>query len=71
LQSEKNMATFKNSEIGEITLIQGTESGRIIQIGLSTEQHKLLQMFLAEISKESPLIQMGEEYDLVLKSEIT
>jgi hypothetical protein len=64
------MATFKNSEIGEITLIQGTESGRIIQIGLSTEQHKLLQMFLAEISKESPLIQMGEEYDLVLKSEI-
>jgi hypothetical protein len=64
------MATFKNSEIGEITLIQGTENGRIIQIGLSTEQHKLLQMFLAEISKESPLIQMGEEYDLVLKSEI-
>jgi hypothetical protein len=65
------MATFKNSEIGEITLIQGTENGRIIQIGLSTEQHKLLQMFLAEISKDSPLIQMGEEYDLVLKSEIT
>jgi hypothetical protein len=64
------MATFKNSEIGEITLIQGTENGRIIQIGLSTEQHELLQMFLAEISKESPLIQMGEEYDLVLKPEI-
>jgi hypothetical protein len=30
----------------------------------------MLQFFLAKLSEESKLIQMPEEYDLVLKSEL-
>jgi hypothetical protein len=53
---------------GDIGLVQQTEDGRIIQIGLRTKQRKMLEAFLAEISQGSPLVQMGEEHDLVLKN---
>lgn len=33
-----------------------------------TEQSKMLQVFLASISKGNALVQMSEEYDLMLKS---
>lgn len=62
------MAKFTNLEIGKIGLIQETEDGRIVQIGLTKTQSELLQLFLSTLSKESPLIRMGGEYDLVLKS---
>ena len=62
------MATFETVEVGTIALIQQTEEGRILQIGLTPNQSEMLQSFLAVISKESKLIQMPEEYDLVLKS---
>lgn len=39
------------------------------QIGLTEEQSRMLQILVAQMSKGSPLVQMGEEYDLVLKSE--
>lgn len=64
------MAKFERAEIGTIALVQETEDGRIRQIGLTDEQSKSLQVFLAILSKNSPLVQMGEEYDLVLKSEV-
>jgi len=54
----------------EIALIQQTEEGRILQIGLTVAQSNMLQFFLAKLSEESKLIQMPEEYDLVLKSSL-
>jgi len=64
------MATFETVDVGTIALIQQTETGRILQIGLTTNQSEMLQSFLAVISKESKLVQMPEEYDLVLKSSL-
>ena len=64
------MATFETVDVGTIALIQQTETGRILQIGLTPNQSEMLQSFLAVISKESKLIQMSEEYDLVLKSSL-
>jgi hypothetical protein len=61
------MAKFERSEIGTICLVQETEDGRIIQIGLTPNQNKMLQMFLASISKDSPLVKMSEDFDVVLK----
>ena len=63
------MAQFERLEIGQVSLVQETEDGRIRQIGLSEEQSKMLQILVASISQGSPLVQMGEEYDLILKSE--
>lgn len=60
---------FSRLELGKIGLVQETEDGRIIQIGLRPEQSEMLQVFLATISQDAPLVQMGEDYELVLKSE--
>ena len=64
------MQNFNELEVGSIGLIQQQENGRIIQIGLTIEQSKLLQIFLAQLSKESKLIQMPKEYDLVFKNSL-
>jgi hypothetical protein len=64
------MATFETVDFGTIALIQQTEEGRILQIGLTVAQSNMLQFFLAKLSEESKLIQMPEEYDLVLKSSL-
>lgn len=64
------MAKFERAEIGSICLVQETEDGRIRQIGLTQEQNKVLQIFLASLSKSTPLVKMGEEFDLVLKSSL-
>ena len=63
------MAQFERLEIGQVSLVQETEDGRIRQIGLTPEQSKTLQFYVALISQNAPLIQMGDEYDLILKSE--
>jgi hypothetical protein len=63
------MAKFQRLETGKIGLVQETECGRIVQIGLTPEQSDWLHSFLGVISKDSPLVKMGEDYDLVLKSE--
>ena len=62
------MAKFETLEPGSIALIQQTTEGRILQVGLTQSQSVLLQNFLAILSKESPLVQMGEDWDLILKS---
>ena len=64
------MSQFSNVEVGTIALIQQTETGRILQIGITEAQSKMLQFFLAKLSEESKLVQMGEDYDLVLKSSL-
>ena len=58
---------FERANIGSIALVQETKDGRIRQIGLTPTQSQMLQIFLASISKDSPLVEMGEEYDVVLK----
>lgn len=60
---------FSRLELGKIGLVQETEDGRIIQIGLRPEQSEMLQASLATISKGKPLVQMGEDHELILKSE--
>lgn len=62
-------------EIGEITagqigLVQLSEDNVIRQIGLTEQQRRTLEIFLASLSKEKPLVLMGEEYDLVLKKDV-
>jgi len=64
------MAKIERLNIGAVGLVQETEDGRIRQIGLTEEQSNMLQVLVASISNGSPLVQMGEEYDLVLKSEL-
>lgn len=64
------MSTFETVEPGTIALIQQTKEGRILQIGLTQSQSDMLQFFLAKLSEGSSLIQMSEEYDLVLKSKL-
>ena len=64
------MNKFERLAIGAIGLVQETEDGRIRQIALTTDQSAMLQSILAVISKGRPLVQMGEEYDLVLKRNI-
>lgn len=61
------MAELLNAEIGTIGLIQQQENGDICQIGLTSEQSKMLQIFLASLSKESPLLKLGKEYNLTIK----
>ena len=63
------MGQFERLKIGKLALVQETEDGRIRQIGLTEEQSKELQFYCALISKNNPMVQMGEEYDLVLKNE--
>lgn len=64
------MPKFTELEICAIALIQQQENGRIVQIGLTPEQSKFLQIFLSTLSQESKLVQMPEDYDLVLKSSL-
>lgn len=65
-----SMAKIDTVEVGAIALIQQTEDGRIRQIATTKEQSRMLQLFLATLSQESKLVQMPEEYDLVLKSSV-
>lgn len=57
-------------DVGTIALIQQTETGRILQVAMTAEQSKMLQIFLATISQGQPLVQMGEDHDLILKSNV-
>jgi len=64
------MAEYKNIDPETFSLIRETKEGRIQQIGLTEEGHKMLQVFLASISKEYKFVAMPEEFDLILKSSI-
>ena len=62
------MPQFRQAEPGSICLIQGTQDGRIVQIALTEDQNIMLQALLASMSGLQSFVQMGEEYDLILKS---
>ena len=57
-------------DIEHIGLIKRLPDGRIIQIGMTQEQQTMLRLSLAAISKDKPMVQMPEQYDLVLVSEV-
>ena len=58
-------------DIEHIGLIKRMPDGRIVQIGMTQKQQAILQLSLAAISQDSPMVRMPEQYDLVLKSEVT
>lgn len=55
---------------GELCLIQQKEDGRICQVAMTTEQHKIMQLLLGTLSKAQPFIQLGKQHDMVLKSSL-
>jgi len=55
--------SLKSLKEGELGLIR-VKDGRIIQIGLTEGQRSALIGFLSLISKDSPLVEMGEDHDL-------
>lgn len=61
------MSKFNFLKDGEIGLVT-TENNRVVQLGLTVDMHKTITAVIAACSKETPLIKMGEEHDLVLKS---
>ena len=64
------MATIKNVQDEQfIGLIKQLPCGRIVQIGMTAEQQQMIQMTLAALSKEKPMVYMPSKYDLVLKAE--
>lgn len=65
------MAILENLEKGSIGLIQEQQDGSIVQIGLSPEQSRLLQVFLSTISKERKLVRMPDKYNLIMESKCT
>jgi len=62
----KNFDFIKDGEIGLIT----TDNGRIVQLAVTKEIHQTIMILIGSLSKENPLIKMGEEHDLVLKSTV-
>jgi len=60
---ETNFSYLENGEVGIIQI----DGDRVVQLGLTIEQSKMLQIFLASISQSSPIVKMGEEHDLTLK----
>ncbi len=71
MSKEKSISDkFKTLEPGKLALIQQDKDGRILQIGLTESQSDMLQSFLSILSQNQPLVQMGEDWDLVLKSSI-
>lgn len=63
------MPKFDFLKDGEIGLIM-QENGRIIQLGVSKEIYQAITYCIASLSQGNPLVKMGEEHDLVLKSTV-
>lgn len=57
------------AEPGTICLIIQDPNGRVCQLATTVEQSKVLQILIASMSKEIPLVKMAEEYDLVFKKQ--
>lgn len=55
------------AEPGTICLIIQEPNERVCQLATTVEQSKVLQILIASMSKEIPLVKMSEEQDLVLK----
>jgi hypothetical protein len=62
----KNIDFIKDGEIGLIT----TDNGRIVQLAVTKEMHQTIMLLIGQLSQGNPLVKMGEEHDLVLKSTV-
>ena len=51
-----------------VGLVRQLENGRIVQIGMTEEQSTMLQIFVAALSKEKPLVELPHAWDLVIKN---
>ncbi len=60
---------IERADIGSIGLIKETKDGRIVQLAMTEEQSKIIQILVAKMSKHKPLIQLGKEYDLFTKKQ--
>lgn len=58
---------IEEAEKGSIGLIQAQEDGTIIQLALTEEQSRILNMFAISLSQDMPLVRLGEDYHLVPK----
>jgi len=58
---------FENLEVGALGLVQQQPDGSIKQIGLTHLQSKALQIFVATMSADQPLVLRDKECDLILK----
>ena len=65
------MAKIINStDKNHVGLIKQMPDGRIVQIGMTAEQQKMLQMLMGSMSQDQPMAVLPSEYDLVLRSEV-
>ena len=62
------MNNFEPLKDGEIGLVM-VENGRIIQLGTTADTQKIITALIASVSQSYPLVKLGEEHDLVLKSQ--
>ena len=62
------MENFEPLKDGEIGLVM-VENGRIIQLGMTAEVQKTITILIASVSQSHPLVRLGEEHNLVLKSQ--
>ena len=60
-----NFEPLKDNEIGLVMV----ENGRIIQLGMTADTQKIITALIASVSQSHPLVRLGEEHDLVLKSQ--
>jgi hypothetical protein len=61
---------IKNAEVGRIGLIQQQDDGSIIQLGMSEEQSDMLQLLVASISSDKPLVKLPSKYNLIPKQSV-
>lgn len=59
----------KEIPVGGFGIIMKTSDGTLKQIGLTESQHYMFEMLLTTMSHDKKLIQLPEQYDLILKNE--
>jgi hypothetical protein len=64
-----NETKFKDLEDGEIGLVM-IQGDRVAQLAVTPEQSAMLKLLLAKVSEGNPFVLLGEEYDLVRKSQV-
>jgi hypothetical protein len=60
---------FKDLEDGEIGLVM-IQGDRVAQLAVTPEQSAMLKLLLSKVSESNPFVLLGEEYDLVRKSQV-
>ena len=56
---------IEKAKVGSVGLIQETEDGRIIQLGMTEEQSTMINVLVAKISEASPLQNLGKDYEMI------